>query len=38
MGLGLALAKQLAEKMNGELTVSTEIGAGTIFTLRLPAA
>lgn len=38
MGLGLALAKQLAEKMNGELTVSTEIGTGTVFTLRLPAA
>jgi signal transduction histidine kinase len=38
MGLGLALAKQLAEKMNGELSVTTEIGAGTVFTLRLPAA
>jgi signal transduction histidine kinase len=37
-GLGLALAKNIAEAMRGELTVVSRPGAGTTFTLRLPAA
>jgi len=38
MGLGLAFAKQLAEKMAGGLDVRSEVGRGTVFSLRLPAA
>jgi len=37
LGLGLAMAKRLADKMGGELAVATGIGEGTVFTLRLPA-
>jgi signal transduction histidine kinase len=35
-GLGLSLAKNIAEAMRGELTVVSRPGAGTTFTLRLP--
>jgi signal transduction histidine kinase len=38
MGLGLALAKELAERMGGTLEVRSEIGVGSTFTLSLPAA
>ena len=38
MGVGLSLARQLAEKMNGRLEVTTEFGRGSVFSLRLPAA
>ncbi|MGE5177642.1 MAG: ATP-binding protein [Bacteroidota bacterium] len=38
MGLGLALARELAEKMGGSLTVDSEIGNGSRFSLFLPAA
>lgn len=38
LGLGLAMARELAEKMEGRLTVATGIGEGTVFTLRLPTA
>ncbi|HEU5310224.1 MAG TPA: ATP-binding protein [Candidatus Eisenbacteria bacterium] len=38
MGIGLALAKQLAEQMEGVLRVTSEIGAGSTFTLFLPEA
>ena len=34
-GLGLSLSRQLATLLNGELTVSSEAGKGTIFTLIL---
>lgn len=37
-GLGLPLAKSLAEAMSGSLTVESEIGKGSIFTLHLPIA
>lgn len=37
-GLGLAISRGLAEAMGGALTVTSEPGAGSIFTLRLPRA
>jgi signal transduction histidine kinase len=37
-GLGLALARQMAEAMGGSVTVHSQPGAGATFTLRLPAA
>lgn len=36
-GLGLALAKSFAEAMGGRLTVVSEVGKGTSFTIHLPA-
>jgi signal transduction histidine kinase len=36
-GLGLSLAKNIAEAMRGQLTVVSRPGEGTTFTLRLPA-
>jgi len=35
-GLGLSLAKHFAEAMNGSLSVVSEFGVGSTFTLRLP--
>ncbi|KAA6171600.1 PAS domain S-box protein [Pseudomonas marginalis] len=35
-GLGLALSKSLLEMMNGSLTVQSQPGAGSRFTLELP--
>jgi hypothetical protein len=37
-GLGLAVCRNIAEEHNGKLTVASEIGKGTTFTLTLPAA
>ncbi len=37
-GLGLALAKSFAEIMGGHLTVSSNVGEGSAFTLHLRAA
>lgn len=37
-GLGLALAKTTAELMGGRLTLTSETGHGSTFTLHLPAA
>lgn len=37
-GLGLALARSIAEAMGGKLTVSSEPGRGSAFTLHLPIA
>ncbi|MBT2971531.1 MAG: response regulator [Candidatus Thiodiazotropha sp. (ex Ctena orbiculata)] len=34
-GLGMSIAKQLVELMKGELTVSSELGKGSQFTLHL---
>ena len=35
-GLGLALAKRLANAMNGDLTVESTPGVGSIFAIELP--
>lgn len=35
-GLGLPIAKTLAEAMRGRLSVTSEVGIGSVFTLRLP--
>jgi two-component system, OmpR family, sensor histidine kinase SenX3 len=37
-GLGLALAKNIAEVMKGRLTVKSSLGNGSTFTLRVPCA
>lgn len=38
LGMGLALARELAEQMHGTLTATSQVGGGTTFCLRLPAA
>jgi GAF domain-containing protein len=35
-GLGLALSRKLARMMGGDVTVASEPGKGSVFTLRLP--
>jgi signal transduction histidine kinase len=37
-GLGLPLAKTIAEAMGGRITVSSQVGKGSAFTLHLPVA
>jgi len=36
IGLGLYLARNVMEKMNGRISVETEVGRGSTFTLHLP--
>ena len=35
-GLGLAITRKLARLMGGDVTVASEPGKGSVFTVRLP--
>jgi signal transduction histidine kinase len=35
-GLGLALTKRFCELMGGDVTVASEVGKGSVFTMRIP--
>src|SRR5262249_58642401 len=37
-GLGLAITRKLARMMGGDVTVTSEQGKGSVFTVRLPGA
>jgi PAS domain S-box-containing protein len=36
LGLGLSIAREIVDRYGGEIKVESEIGRGTIFTIRLP--
>ncbi len=35
-GLGLSLSRSFAQMMDGDITVVSQPGAGSVFTMRLP--
>src|SRR2546428_11194007 len=35
-GLGLAISRKLARMMGGDVTVASQAGKGSVFTMRLP--
>ena len=37
-GLGLAITRKLARMMGGDVTVTSEPGKGSMFTVRLPGS
>ena len=37
-GLGLAITRKLARLMGGDVTVASEPGKGSMFTVRLPGS
>ena len=37
-GLGLALTRQICQMMGGEISLESEVGVGSTFTIILPAA
>jgi signal transduction histidine kinase len=37
LGLGLAICKRIVEQLDGRITVESEVGRGTRFTMRFPA-
>jgi signal transduction histidine kinase len=36
LGLGLAISKRIVEQLDGTIVVESEVGRGTVFTLRFP--
>jgi signal transduction histidine kinase len=36
LGLGLSVARRVAHTMGGDVTVASQVGAGSTFTIRVP--